>query len=115
MAPIENAAMDDRTVIQWDKYDLDALGCEDRRARLGMLSRNSRALTEIGCLSRHCPLRLQYIPVRVPKVYDMPCHGDSVGVLQVEWPCADEHAAATDAALLLRPRDRDAIVRPASD
>ena len=84
MVPIENAAMDERTVIQWDKDDLDALGLlKIDVLALGMLSCIRRALDHIGSFSNR-PLRLQDIPSECPKVYDMLCHGDSLGVFQVE-------------------------------
>ena len=84
MVPIENAAMDERTVIQWDKDDLDALGLlKIDVLALGMLSCIRRALDHIGAFSNR-PLRLQDIPSECPKVYDMLCHGDSLGVFQVE-------------------------------
>ena len=84
MVPIENAAMDERTVIQWDKDDLDALGLlKIDVLALGMLCCIRRALDHIGSFSNR-PLRLQDIPSECPKVYDMLCHGDSLGVFQVE-------------------------------
>ena len=53
LVPVENAAMDDRTVIQWDKDDLDALGLlKVDLLALGMLSAIRRALDFIGAQAR---------------------------------------------------------------
>jgi error-prone DNA polymerase len=84
LVPIENAAMADRTVIQWDKDDLDALGLlKIDVLALGMLSCIRRALDHIGRM-RGTPLALQEIPAECPQVYAMLCRGDSLGVFQVE-------------------------------
>ncbi len=84
LVPIENAAMDERTVIQWDKDDLDALGLlKIDVLALGMLSCIRRALAHMQRFSGR-RWRLQDIPSECPKVYDMLCHGDSLGVFQVE-------------------------------
>ncbi|MGB3427752.1 MAG: error-prone DNA polymerase, partial [Burkholderiaceae bacterium] len=89
MVPIENAAMDERTVIQWDKDDLDALGLlKIDVLALGMLSCIRRALDHITTFrtsgDADFKLRLQDIPSECPQVYDMLCKGDSLGVFQVE-------------------------------
>ena len=90
LVPIENAAMVDRTVIQWDKDDLDALGLlKVDVLALGMLSCIRRALDHIDRFKARSnanvrPLQLQDIPAECPKVYDMLCQGDSLGVFQVE-------------------------------
>jgi error-prone DNA polymerase len=97
MVPIENAAMDDRTVIQWDKDDLDALGLlKIDVLALGMLSCVRRALDHITRRKKSGSdpdflktgsdpdFRLQDIPAEDPAVYDMLCRGDSLGVFQVE-------------------------------
>jgi error-prone DNA polymerase len=84
MVPIENAAMDERTVIQWDKDDLDALGLlKIDVLALGMLSCVRRALDHMQRFYGR-QWRLQDIPSECPKVYDMLCQGDSLGVFQVE-------------------------------
>ncbi|MGA8049492.1 MAG: error-prone DNA polymerase [Burkholderiales bacterium] len=78
LVPIENAAMQDRTVIQWDKDDIDALGLiKVDVLALGMLSAIRRALEFLG-------LRMQDVPVDDPAVYEMIQHGDTVGVFQIE-------------------------------
>src|SRR5688572_16122972 len=84
MVPIENAAMEDRTVIQWDKDDLDAMGLlKVDCLALGMLSAIRRALQMV---SDRCgmPLRMQDIPSEDPAVYEMIQHADTIGVFQIE-------------------------------
>ncbi|RBP49392.1 error-prone DNA polymerase [Arenicella xantha] len=84
LVPIENAAMPDRTIIQWDKYDIEILGLlKVDILGLGMLSAIRRALAMIGGYQKQVTT-LQEIPKEDPKVYDMLCAGDSVGVFQVE-------------------------------
>ncbi len=83
LVPIQNAAMDDRTVVEWDKDDLDALGIYKIDVlALGMLTalRKSFALIEQHYGKRPA---LDMRPDD-PKVYDMLCKADSVGVFQVE-------------------------------
>ena len=76
--------MPDRTIIQWDKYDIEILGLlKVDVLGLGMLSAISRSLVMIGEQTGHL-LRVQDIPREDPKVYDMLCRGDSIGVFQVE-------------------------------
>jgi error-prone DNA polymerase len=76
--------MPDRTVIQWDKDDLDALGLlKIDVLALGMLSCVRRALDHLNAFSRSS-LRLQDIPAEDPAVYRMLGRGDSLGVFQVE-------------------------------
>jgi error-prone DNA polymerase len=84
LVPIENAAMDGRTVIQWDKDDLDSLGIlKVDCLSLGMLSAIRRCL---GLLDRHYHRRetLASIPAEDPAVYDMICQADTIGVFQIE-------------------------------
>ena len=84
LVPIENAAMPDRTVIQWDKDDIDTLGLMKVDVLgLGMLSCIRRALTMVS-EQLHRPFALQDIPAEDPAVYDMLCRGESTGVFQVE-------------------------------
>ena len=105
LVPVENAAMDERTVIQWDKDDLDALGLiKVDILALGMLSAIRRALAmvdaklgwpgqpEPGSLPSggpaqsgpRRPFSMQDVPRDDAPVYDMLCRGDSVGTFQVE-------------------------------
>jgi error-prone DNA polymerase len=84
LVPIENAAMVDRTVIQWDKDDLDALGLlKVDVLGLGMLTAIRKSLDHINAF-RGTRLRVSSIPPEDPDTYRMLQHGDSVGVFQVE-------------------------------
>ena len=84
LVPIENAAMPGRTVIQWDKNDLDALGLlKVDVLALGMLSAIRRCIDLINGY-RGSRLTVAAIPAEDPKVYDMLCRADSIGVFQVE-------------------------------
>ncbi|WP_028995532.1 error-prone DNA polymerase [Azonexus hydrophilus] len=79
LVPVENTAMAERTVIQWDKDDLDAVGLMKVDVlALGMLSALRRMLAMIG------PLALNEIPEGDKATYDMLCRADSMGVFQVE-------------------------------
>lgn len=84
LVPIENAAMAERTLIQWDKNDLEALGLlKVDVLALGMLSAIQGALRMMS--ERDAKLwRLQDIPLEDPDVYEMLSQGDSMGVFQVE-------------------------------
>ena len=84
IVPVENAAMPERSIVQWDKDDLDAVGLlKVDVLALGMLSAIHRCLDLIG---QRCgtPLRLQDIPAEDPATYDMICRADTVGVFQIE-------------------------------
>ncbi|HEY4372107.1 MAG TPA: error-prone DNA polymerase [Burkholderiales bacterium] len=84
MVPVENAAMKDRTVIQWDKNDLEAVGLMKVDVLgLGMLSLIRRAMEAISEQSGR-RLAMEDIPKEDPEVYDMLCAGESMGVFQVE-------------------------------
>ena len=88
LVPVENAAMADRTVIQWDKDDLEALGLlKVDVLGLGMLTAIRKALEAINALPERngCPpLTIAGIPAEDPATYRMLQRGDSVGVFQVE-------------------------------
>ena len=80
LAPIENAAMADRTVLEWDKDDLDALG---------ILKIDVLALGMLSCIAKGFALikshygkayDLATIPKEDPAVYDMLCQADSIGL-----------------------------------
>ena len=112
VVPIENAAMAGRTVIEWNKDDLDVLGIlKVDVLGLGMLTCLRKAFEAI---ERHHgrALTLATVPAEDPKVYDMLCRGDSVGVFQVE------SRAQMSMLPRLRPRNfydlviEVAIVRP---
>lgn len=84
LVPIENASMADRTVIQWDKDDLAALGLlKVDVLALGMLSAIRRAL-DLVAKRRGAPFRMQDIPPEDAATYDMICRADTVGVFQIE-------------------------------
>jgi len=112
VVPITNAAMEDRTVIEWDKDDLDALGIlKIDLLALGMLTCIRKCF---DLIERHHgrPLDLATVPAEDPAVYDMLCRADAIGVFQVE--------SRAQMAMLPRLRPRDfydlvievAIVRP---
>jgi len=92
--PIGNAAMKDRTFIQWDKDDIDALELvKVDILALGMLSCMKRSFDLLN-LHHGEALEREYgrseftdiihIPQECPEVYEMLCHADSLGVFQVE-------------------------------
>jgi error-prone DNA polymerase len=83
--PIGNAAMKDRTFIEWDKDDIDALGLMKVDVlALGMLTAIKRAMTMLAD-DHGVPIAdMADIPEEDPAVYDMLCKADSVGVFQVE-------------------------------
>jgi error-prone DNA polymerase len=104
--PIHNAAMADRTFIEWDKDDIDALGLMKIDVlALGMLTcirkafdmissssfahpeeplRQAQSLLSVNGGESTSPLTLDSIPDDDPAVWDMLCKGDSIGVFQVE-------------------------------
>ena len=84
LVPVENAAMPERSVIQWDKNAIEALGLlKVDVLALGMLSAIRRALDMIGQkLGR--PFRMQDVPAEDPKTYDMICAAQTIGVFQIE-------------------------------
>jgi error-prone DNA polymerase len=84
LVPIENAAMENRNVIEWDKDDLDALGfLKVDVLALGMLSAIQRALKMIG-QRRGCDFELQDIHDDDAATYEMICAADTIGVFQIE-------------------------------
>ncbi|NPT44871.1 DNA polymerase III subunit alpha [Paraburkholderia sp. 1N] len=84
LVPIENAAMADRSIIQWDKDDIEALGLlKIDVLALGMLSAIRRAL-DIISEKRGEPFELQDIPAEDSETYKMICRADTVGVFQIE-------------------------------
>ncbi|CAO3372976.1 error-prone DNA polymerase [Azospirillum argentinense] len=84
LCPVANAAMKDRTTIEWDKDDIDALGIlKVDVLALGMLTCLHRGF---DLLKQHYkrPLTLATVPQGDPATYDMLCRADSLGVFQVE-------------------------------
>ena len=110
--PIGNGAMKDRTFIEWDKDDIDALNIMKVDVlALGMLTALKRAFDMIE--AHHGErFELDTVPIEDPGVYDMLCKADSLGVFQVE--------SRAQMAMLPRLRPRKfydlvvevAIVRP---
>jgi error-prone DNA polymerase len=89
VAPIEPAAMPGRTIIPWDKDDLDTLGFfKVDVLALGMLTAIRKALAMVQDDERvRAPTaidRLARIPAEVARVYDALCAADTVGVFQIE-------------------------------
>lgn len=84
LVPIENASMDGRTVIQWDKYDVDNLGLfKVDLLGLGALSQLRRAF-DLLRTHRGLEMSMATLPVDDPATYAMLSKGDSVGVFQIE-------------------------------
>lgn len=84
LCPIENATMEDRTIIEWDKNDIETLG---------MLKIDILALGMLSCIRKCFELlstwkgqqyTLATIPQEDPTVYDMVCEADTIGVFQIE-------------------------------
>ncbi|MXY22899.1 MAG: DNA polymerase III subunit alpha, partial [Acidobacteria bacterium] len=84
LVPIENATMADRTVIQWDKQDLEDLGL----FKVDLLGLGALTQLDLGfrMLERHYgrSLSLDRIPQDDPATYDQVCRSDTVGVFQIE-------------------------------
>ena len=84
LCPVENATMEDRTVIPWDKDDIDSLGIlKVDVLALGMLSVIRRAF-DLCAHHHNRDLTLATLPPEDPATYDMLCEADSLGVFQVE-------------------------------
>jgi error-prone DNA polymerase len=78
LVPIENAAMPERSVIQWDKDDLEALGLlKVDVLALGMLTAIRKSLDGLG-------MDMPDVPAEDPAVYEMIQRADTVGVFQIE-------------------------------
>ncbi len=84
LCPILNARMEDRTCIEWNKDDIDALGfLKVDILALGMLTCIRKAF-DFAETHYSLDLTLANIPAEVPKVYDMICEADTIGVFQIE-------------------------------
>ncbi|MGK0170496.1 MAG: error-prone DNA polymerase [Gammaproteobacteria bacterium] len=112
MVPVENAAMPERTIIEWDKDDLEAMGLlKVDVLALGMLTAIRKALVLVSAY-RGQTLTLANVPAEDPQVYAMMQRADTVGVFQIE--------SRAQMAMLPRLRPRTfydlvvevAIVRP---
>jgi error-prone DNA polymerase len=84
LVPVENAVMPERTIIQWDKDDLDALGLlKVDVLALGMLTAIRRALALVSAY-RGRPFAMSDVPAEDPGVYEMVGRADTIGVFQIE-------------------------------
>jgi error-prone DNA polymerase len=84
LVPIENASMEERTVIQWEKNDLEDLGLlKVDVLGLGMLTAIRRSFDLIRDFDGR-EYTLASVPAEDPVVYDMICRGDTMGVFQIE-------------------------------
>ncbi|MEJ8810081.1 error-prone DNA polymerase [Variovorax ureilyticus] len=84
LVPVEKASMKDRSVIQWEKDDLEAMGMlKVDVLALGMLSAIRRGL-ELMNRWRGTAMEMHHIPNDDPKVFDMICDADTIGVFQIE-------------------------------
>lgn len=84
LVPVEKASMEGRSIIQWDKDDLEALGLlKVDVLALGMLSALQRAFKLMRQIPG-CPQRMQDIPAEDTITYDMICRADTIGVFQIE-------------------------------
>ena len=84
LVPVEPARMAGRSVIQWDKYDLDVLGLMKVDVlALGVMTAIRKSIDMVN-VYRGTNLRVQDIPSEDPKVYDMLCVADTIGLFQVE-------------------------------
>ena len=84
LVPIMNARMQDRTCIEWNKDDIDALGfMKIDVLALGMLTCIRKAF-DLAKAYYDLDLTLANIPQDDPAVYEMICHADTIGVFQIE-------------------------------
>ena len=84
LVPLENAAMPERTIIQWDKEDLESLGLlKVDVLALGMLTALHKMIDLVGRYQDNI-CSLADIPREDPATYDMICQADIVGVFQIE-------------------------------
>ena len=84
LVPVEKASMKDRSVIQWEKDDLEAMGMlKVDVLALGMLSAIRRGLDHMNRW-RGSMVQMHHIPNDDQKVFDMICDADTIGVFQIE-------------------------------
>lgn len=112
LVPLENASMPDRTIIQWDKEDLESMRLlKVDVLALGMLTALKKMFQYVSSYGPQIK-SIDDIPERDPETYEMLCRADSVGVFQVE------SRAQMSMLPRLRPREfydlviQIAIVRP---
>src|SRR5437879_2302656 len=84
LVPIENATMEDRTVIQWDKYDVEDLGL----FKVDLLGLGALTLVDLAfqLIARHrgVTLTMATVPTGDAATFDMICAADTIGVFQIE-------------------------------
>src|SRR5262249_4739342 len=84
LVPIENASMPDRTIIQWDKNDLEELGLlKVDVLAVGMLAAMRQTFELLGTAGAG-PTAMNQIERDDKETYDMICRADTVGVFQIE-------------------------------
>jgi len=84
LCPVMNARMENRTQLEWNKDDLEDLGIlKVDVLALGMLTCIRKAF-DLVKLHYNRPLTLESVPQEDPKVYDMICKADTLGVFQIE-------------------------------
>ncbi|MCX7390067.1 MAG: error-prone DNA polymerase [Planctomycetia bacterium] len=84
LVPIQKAAMNGRTIVQWNKDDLDELGIlKIDCLALGMLTAIGKTMKMIHAYNG-INITMADIPAEDPQVYDMICSADTVGVFQIE-------------------------------
>lgn len=84
LVPIENAAMPERTIIQWDKNDLESLGLlKVDVLALGMLTAMRRTF-DLLATANTGPTAMDQISREDPATYEMICRADTIGVFQIE-------------------------------
>jgi error-prone DNA polymerase len=84
LVPVEKASMENRSVIQWEKDDLEAMGMlKVDVLALGMLSAIRRGLDHMNRW-RGSMVQMHHIPNDDQKVFDMICDADTIGVFQIE-------------------------------
>ncbi|HEY4369171.1 MAG TPA: error-prone DNA polymerase [Steroidobacteraceae bacterium] len=84
LVPMENASMPDRTIIQWDKNDLESLGLlKVDVLALGMLTA-IRRIFDLLKRTGEGPVAMSEIPEKDSKTYEMICRADTIGVFQIE-------------------------------
>jgi error-prone DNA polymerase len=113
LVPVEKAAMPERTIIQWDKDDLDTVGLfKVDVLALGMLSALRRGYELVAGFRKQSKLTIATTPPEDPHTYDMICRAETIGVFQIE------SRAQMSMLPRLRPRNffdlviEVAIVRP---
>ena len=83
LVPVRDAAMPGRSIIEWDKDDIEAMGIlKVDVLALGMLTCIRKALDMVARCGR--PMAMHQVPAEDAATYDMLCRADSVGVFQVE-------------------------------